>query len=138
MKLQSGDRLPPWRLESVDAENIRLLADVLGDPNPIHLDPAAVAAAGLGDRVINQGPANLAYVLNMIMQAGLEPISLEARFTGSVRAGDSVEATGEGLPNVQAEGAKQEVSCEFKLSTGAGDTAIQGVALVKVASERTP
>jgi acyl dehydratase len=55
--------LGPWRLDSVDSERMREFAVLLADPNPIHLEPEAVRARGLGDRVVNQGPANFGYVL---------------------------------------------------------------------------
>ena len=48
---------------------MKTFAVALADPNPIHLDPEAVKAAGLGDRVINQGPAGLGYLLNMLHEA---------------------------------------------------------------------
>jgi 3-hydroxybutyryl-CoA dehydratase len=61
-----GDTLGPWRLESVSPARARELSVVLQDPNSIHLDPAAVARLGLGTHVINQEPANLAYIINML------------------------------------------------------------------------
>lgn len=72
------------------------LAVILRDPNPIHLDPKAAAAAGLGDQVINQGPANLAYIMNML-QAALPDhrlAEIESRYLGNVRGADVVEAGG--------------------------------------------
>jgi len=110
-----------WRFGPIDPAAMRTLAEVLHDPNPIHLDARAVKAAGLGDRVINQGPANLAYVFNMLEHAGLEAVSLEARFTGNVRSGDDVEALG----------ALEGESCRFTLITGEGLTAITGSATVR-------
>jgi len=121
--MSSGAQLPAWRFGPVAPESMRLLADVLNDPNPIHLDPVAAAAAGLGTRVINQGPANLAYVFNMLESAGLEAITLEARFTGNVRGGDEVEAVG----------VRDNERCTFILKTTDGAPALQGMAIVKVA-----
>lgn len=91
--MKTGTRLPVWRYE-VQAAAMVPLAAMLGDPNPIHLDPAAVAAAGLGDRVINQGPANLAYIVNMLGEAlpGYRLEKLDSRFLANVRDGDVVEA----------------------------------------------
>ncbi|WP_129774640.1 MaoC family dehydratase [Peristeroidobacter soli] len=91
-----GDALPAWRIEAVSPENMRRLAETLRDPNPIHLDPAAVAKLGLGDRVINQGPANLAYIINMLHAAfpGAQLLQLDARFLANVFGGDAVEAGG--------------------------------------------
>jgi acyl dehydratase len=91
-----GDCLPARRIESVSPQNMRRLAETLRDPNPIHLDPAAVAKLGLGDRVINQGPANLAYIINMLHAAfpGAQLLQLDARFLANVFGGDAVEAGG--------------------------------------------
>jgi acyl dehydratase len=91
-----GDALPAWRIDSVSPENMRRLAETLRDPNPIHLDPAAVSKLGLGDRVINQGPANLAYIINMLHAAfpGAQLLQLDARFLANVFGGDAVEAGG--------------------------------------------
>ena len=91
-----GDALPAWRIDSVSPENMRRLAETLRDPNPIHLDPAAVAKLGLGDRVINQGPANLAYIVNMLHATfpGAQLLQLDARFLANVFGGDAVEAGG--------------------------------------------
>ena len=43
MDLAPGMRLPEWRLDSVSADRMKLLAAILRDPNPIHWDPAEVA-----------------------------------------------------------------------------------------------
>ena len=69
---------------------------MLRDDNPIHLDPAAAEALGFGQRTVNPGPANLAYVINMLMAADpdAEIAEVEARFLGNVLAGDAVLAQG--------------------------------------------
>jgi acyl dehydratase len=69
---------------------------MLADPNPIHRDAQVVAALGLGDRPINPGPANLAYLYEMLRACfpGAETRSLRARLTGNVYVGDEVEVTG--------------------------------------------
>ena len=61
-----GDEIPTFVVESVSAENMKLMALLLRDPNPIHFDLDAVASAGLGSRVVNQGGTTLAYVYNML------------------------------------------------------------------------
>ena len=60
-----GERLPGLAV-TVEAAPMKPMALLLRDPNPIHLDPAAVARIGLGDRVINQGPLNAAYIWEML------------------------------------------------------------------------
>src|SRR3546814_12612112 len=69
MNLNAGDELPPFVIESVNADAMKEWAVFLHDPNPIHLDVEVVKAKGLGDKVINQGPANVAYVMNMLAAA---------------------------------------------------------------------
>ena len=78
---------PPARrfrlaLESVSPEKMKIFAALARDPNPIHWDRAAVAERGLGDRLINQGPINLGYVVNMLL-AWTGPASL-ARHRGAL------------------------------------------------------
>lgn len=97
MSVAAGDLLPAWTVEAVDPEKMKIMAALLGDPNPIHFDPAAVRALGLGDRVINQGPANFGYVQNMLVSwaGGVGRIrALSLRLTANVLAGDRVAAGG--------------------------------------------
>ena len=96
MALEAGAELGPLVIESVEPEKMKTFAVALDDPNPIHLDPAAVKAAGLGDRVINQGPAGLGYLLNMLREAapGARVQDLRVRFTANVFGGDRVVAAG--------------------------------------------
>jgi acyl dehydratase len=122
-----GSRLEPWIVESVSAEAMRVIADVLRDPNPIHLDPAAVRAAGLGDRVINQGPANGSYIANMLRAnfPGARVRALRLRLRANVFAGDRVVAGG----TVEArEG--DLVHCRVWLDVDGRGRAIEGTAVV--------
>ena len=92
-----GEELEPLVIESVDPEKMKLMAAILRDPNPIHFDADAVRALGLGDRVVNQGPANMSYLLNMVTQwsGGVGTLrSTAMRFVGNVFAGDRVACTG--------------------------------------------
>lgn len=92
-----GDELPSLAVPCVRAEDITTMALLLRDPNPIHFDLHAVAAAGLGDRVINQGGATIAYVFNFLAQwAGSYSAvrRLDCSFRGNVAAGDDVEVGG--------------------------------------------
>lgn len=128
-----GDALPPFRIASVDPDAMKIWAAALHDPNAIHLDRAAVAAKGLGDRVINQGPANLAYVINMIRGAfpGAAIRSLDVRYVDNVFEGDDVTAGG----TVSAiEGS--EVTCDVWLRAAERDLVIKGVAVVTISPDR--
>jgi acyl dehydratase len=96
-RLTEGAELPPLVVESVDPEKMKLMAALLRDPNPIHFDAEAVRKAGMGDRVVNQGPINQAYLVNLVtgVAGGPERLrSIAVRFLGNVLAGDRVECRG--------------------------------------------
>jgi acyl dehydratase len=97
MKHQIGQELPSLEIEVVDAEKMKIMAALLRDPNPIHFDVDRVRALGLGDRVVNQGPTNMSYLLNMVTRwsGGVPTLkSAAVRFLGNVFAGDRVECSG--------------------------------------------
>jgi acyl dehydratase len=128
-----GDLLPPWRIEAVSPDNMRRLAETLRDPNPIHLDPAAVAKLGLGQRVINQGPANLAYIINMLHNAFGDStlLQLDARFLANVFGGDAVEAGGR-ITAVETTERGTQVSYETWLNVDGRGPAVSANAVLLV------
>lgn len=130
MTFTVGDILPTFRIPSVDPEAMKVWAVALHDPNPIHLDRAMVAAKGLGDRVINQGPANLSYIINMLRAAFPDATlrSLDVRYVDNVFEGDDVTAGG----TVTA--VSSEITCDVWLRAQARDLVIQGVAVVSTAA----
>lgn len=92
----NGTPIPAWEMRSVDPGRMKTMAALLRDPYPVHWDPAATEALGLGGRVINQGPLNLSYVANMLM-AWSGPASirrLTVSFGRPVLDGDRVVAGG--------------------------------------------
>jgi acyl dehydratase len=96
-RLTEGAELEPLVVESVPPEKMKLMAALLRDPNPIHLDPEAVRRLGMGDRVVNQGPTNQAYLVNMLVAFAGDPGAIRrvtVRFLGNVFAGDRVECRG--------------------------------------------
>ena len=96
-RFEVGTELPPLVIESVDAEKMKIMAAILRDPNPIHFDAERVRELGLGDEVVNQGPSNLSYLLNMVTKwsGGVPTLrSAAVRFLGNVFAGDRVECAG--------------------------------------------
>ncbi len=106
----------------ITAPPMATMAEILRDPNPIHLDPKAVKAAGLGDKVINQGPANMAYILSMVKAAlpDYRLVKLESRYLANIRDGDRVEAGG----SVVASDGSQ-LTCETWLRVeGRGDAVV--------------
>jgi 3-hydroxybutyryl-CoA dehydratase len=123
--VNAGVELGPLVIKSVRAERMKTLAVVLADPNPIHLDPGAVRALGMGDRVVNQGPANFAWVLDMLREAvpGAQISDLKVRLLANVFADDRVVAAG----RVDAvDGGR--LSCSVWLDVDGGSRALDGTA----------
>lgn len=134
MDVTPGDRIPDWVIESVDAEKMKTMAVLLRDPNPIHWDLDAVRRLGMGDRVINQGPNNMAYVVNALLAWVGDPAairSLQVRFRGNVLAGDHVTAGGEVTEVREDDGARVAV-CEVWLDRDDGARLLSGTAEVAV------
>jgi 3-hydroxybutyryl-CoA dehydratase len=130
MTTHAGDPIPPVQTR-IDAAAMRVWAAALHDPNPIHLDVAAVQAKGLGDKVINQGPANVAYLLNALAAAfprgSLE--YLDVRFVANVFAEDLVTATGV-VTQVTAEGEARHIDCDILLEVAGRGIALRGTAKI--------
>ena len=130
MDVAAGTEIPPFTVD-VDPEKMKIFAAIARDPNPIHWDPAAVAERGLGDRVINQGPSNLGYVVNMLM-AWTGPASLRevaVRFTSNV-FGDDVVTAGGVVTAVREEDGERLADCDVWLDRQDGTRAIAGTATV--------
>lgn len=79
----------------VGSAQMKLLALLLADPNPIHYDPAAPARLGLGDRLVSQGPATIAAVYSLFAEhaPGRRVADLDVRLLGNVLEGDRVTVT---------------------------------------------
>jgi 3-hydroxybutyryl-CoA dehydratase len=133
--LEIGDALGPWVMDPVDPEAMRGLAKLLDDPNPIHLDAQAASALGLGDRQVNQGPANCAYVINMLQDAfpDAEIRAMRFRFKLPVHAGDRVVAAGRITERKRRDGVLTLV-CETWLDVSGGSRAVVGSATIVPAS----
>lgn len=96
--MKVGDRLPEVKIPCVSAEKMRTMTALMRDPNPIHYDPEAVRRLGLGDRVVNQGPLNQAYIVTALARwaGGTDRVRrLRVRHEGTAFAGDRLRACGE-------------------------------------------
>lgn len=112
----------------VGAERMKTMSALMRDANPIHFDPDAVRALGLGDRPVNQGPLNQAYVVTMLARwSGGRVRALRLRYLGTVFAGDRVRAGG----RVTAIGGGV-AECEVWLDVVGGDRVLAGTAVVEV------
>lgn len=123
--LEPGGELPPFTVESVSVEGMRTIAALLQDPTPIHFAPEIVAQLGMGDRVINQGPVNLGYVLNALLAAAPDRRieRFEVSFRANVRGEDRVVAGGT-VSDVDGD----VVDCTVQLDVDGGDRALEGTA----------
>jgi acyl dehydratase len=132
MTIQPGAPLRTRRVPSVSAEAMKTMAVVLADPNPIHLDPAAAKASGLGDRVVNQGPTNLGYVLDMLREnfPSGEIATVSVRFLANVFAGDDVTAGGTVQSVTPIDGGGHRIECDVWLDVAGRGHALAGRATV--------
>jgi 3-hydroxybutyryl-CoA dehydratase len=129
MSHKVGDALPPFVIEHVSPDAMKAWAVFLADPNPIHLDVEVVKAKGLGDRVINQGPANVAYMMNMLMAAfpGATIAAMDSRFLDNVYGGDTVTAQGS-ITAVDG----NRISCAFTLDVEGRGSVNSGTATLLI------
>ena len=127
--MKIGDQLPTFEVPSVDASRMKTMAAVLRDPYPVHWDRQATRDMGLGGRVINQGPLNLSYIVNML-HAYSGPTSvrrLTVSFGRPVFDTESVIAGGE-VSAINGD----RVTCNVWLKRG-DETVVSGTAVIEVA-----
>lgn len=132
MDVAVGTQLPAWEVPSVSAEKMKTMAALLADPNPIHWDPEAVAALGMGDRPVNQGPLNMSYVMNMLAawSGGHDRLRrFRVRFLGNVVAGHHLSAGGV-VTAVREEDGVRLADCDVHLTVVGGDPVLRGTATV--------
>lgn len=115
--IETGHEVRPIRIDPVKASWMRDWAEILQDPNEIHLDADLVRQLGLGHDVINQGPLNISYVINAAMQefpgAVVERVSV--RLLGNVYAGDAVTAYGK-VTEVEPLATGTRLTCDMALA----------------------
>jgi acyl dehydratase len=128
--VQVGDDIPSWTMESVDPARMRTMAAILRDPYPVHWDRDGNAAIGLPGRVINQGPLNLGYVVNMLLAwAGPACVRrLSVSFGRPVLDGDRVTAGGR-VTDVSITDDEQRATCDVWLDRD-GEHVVTGTAVV--------
>lgn len=92
-----GDVVEPLVIDGVQTGPMKVFALLMQDPNPIHWDHAAVAALGLGPRVVSQGRLNVSWLAEVAARAASGHANvrrLTARFVGQVHEGDTVTCSG--------------------------------------------
>ena len=135
MDVAVGTEVPPLRIDPVPIEQMKTVAALLNDSNPIHWDVESVRALGMGDRPVNQGPNNLAYVINMLVSwAGGDNAAvrrIQCRFLGNVFGGDAVTAHGV-VTAVREEGGQRLADLDVRLERSAEDVVLAGTATVAI------
>ena len=119
-------------IEEVGTEQMKTVAALLHDPNPIHFDVESVQALGMGDRVVNQGPNNMSYVVNMLGDWAGGPgrvRGLRVRFLGNVFGGDRLTARGT-VTGVRDEGGERLADLDVWLERAEDDRVLDGTAVV--------
>ena len=96
MNYKIGQKLDKWTF-LVKQEYLVTWSQVLNDPNPIHLDNKKVEELGLGNKCINQGPANIAYILICISSnfPEYQLIKINNKLNGNVFSDDRVSVEGQ-------------------------------------------
>ena len=119
-----GFTLKDWEF-LVPQESMDTWAVILDDPNPIHLDANAVEQVGLGNKTINQGPANIAYILNMIEEnfPNSQILKMNNKMTDSVLEGDLVTVSGH-ITEIKVEESQFVASCSIQLTVGEDKIAV--------------
>jgi acyl dehydratase len=136
VEVAAGVEVPPFLVEEVRVEPMKTVAALLHDPNPIHWDVEAVQALGMGDRAINQGPSNMAYVVNMLVAWAGDPARLRrlrVRFLGNVLAGDRLAARGV-VTGVREDGGERLAELDVWLERSEDDRVLDGTATVALGS----
>ncbi len=129
----AGDVISEWVVEHVDPDRMKTMAALLADPNPIHWDVDAVRSLGMGERPVNQGPNNMAYVANMLdaWAGGHQHLRMpRVRSLANVLGGDRVVAGGR-VTAVEHSPDGQLAACEVWLERD-GDRVMAGEARVVV------
>ncbi|MCB1246424.1 MAG: hypothetical protein KDB69_04080 [Acidimicrobiia bacterium] len=132
--IEAGTEIPSWAVDDVKVEQMKTMALFLRDPNPIHWDIESVRRLGLGDAVINQGPTNEAYVINMLIEWLGDPTllrNLRLRFQANVYAGERVVAGGTVTEVNEVDGVRI-ANCDVWLRKDDGSDAVRGVATVEL------
>lgn len=130
MNVEIGTEVPPWTMERVDPARMRTMAAILRDPYPVHWDRSSNARLGLDGRVINQGPLNLSYIVNML-HAWTGPASvrrLTVSFGRPVLDEDCVTACGT-VTAVDEVAGERRATVDVRLVRG-DETVVSGTAVV--------
>lgn len=126
--LRVGDELPVRAAPEIGKPRIVDIMTVMDDCNPVHVDEELVKRLGLRG-LVNQGPANLAYITNMLAGWTGDADCLrrfKVRFHVTVVPGDKLIAGG----TVTAIREGGLVDCDVWLKMREGTVMLSGMATV--------
>lgn len=129
--LAVGAELEPLHPAPFEIPQLRAIAQILGDENPVHFDPEAARAAGLGPRPIVPGPTSIGCIARMLQYRipGAQVQHLDLRFTHPVLAGDET-AVGGTVTSCDEGAAGTTIDCTVWLALRDGARAAVGNARV--------
>lgn len=130
MNVEVGTQIPPLEIPSVDEQKMKTMAALLRDPYPIHWDAKGNEQMGIKGKVVNQGPLNLSYLVNMLMEwQGADCIRrLTVDFTGWVLGGDHLTACGK-VVEIRSSSDTRLARCEIWLERQ-GERLLEGEAII--------
>ncbi len=130
MNIEVGNEIPSLVIPSVDAQKMKTMAALLRDPYPIHWDVDGNEKMGIKGKVVNQGPLNLSYIVNMLMNwQGQDCIRrLTVRFTGWVLGGDTLSTHGK-VVSIDDSADELLATCDIWLERD-GERLLEGEAVV--------
>ena len=125
--LSEGDSLPTRTIESIRRDDTKLMAALLQDPHPPHFDSERCAELDFPG-LLNQGPANLSYVLQPIYEALESPAdlrSVDVRYQEMVFTEQTVSAEAV-VEEKRIDGGVGVVTFSVELKTAADDVVMAG------------
>jgi 3-hydroxybutyryl-CoA dehydratase len=117
-------------VKALSQDKINRYAEVSGDRNPLHIDPAFAAGTQFGGTIAH-GMLVLAYLSEMMTRsfgdAWLTGGRLKVRFRGAARPGDTVTASGRVVKATNG-----QTECEVECRNQNGEVLISGESSVRV------
>lgn len=130
--VQESFELPGLTVGPIDRLSLVRMALFLHDANPAHLDRGYAKESGLKD-VIQQGPLNVAYLIQMLVEwAGPDArlVDTSIRFRANAHPGETLESRGKVLKRYQ-EGPYDYVQVEVTQSSSSGSGTLVGKVLLQ-------
>jgi acyl dehydratase len=130
--LSPGDKLEPRTVKDLQAEDMKLIAALLQDPYPPHFDRERAEELDYPG-LLNQGPANLSYLVQPVVRALDSPSNLrsfDVRFHNMVFEGQTVTATATVVDTQETDG-EGLVEFDLELQTEDGTVAVNGTATAR-------